>query len=347
MKHSNVYQRVMVCLGLLMTGLPALLPAQNLIRQTILSSGVRYDYLTSSDTGSLYAWIPKGPGDTYEKASFELFAKGSAWDNNVYFLDKKVLGFYLPKATVRVVSQDPAIPVRTRADKPYQLQITTSGMTTDADAPLSAQKVLFTHTGINFTGKYVQGDNVEYLMNSFYTGNVSPSYTPVYTRLVPMAPTKAMGIERFTVSSLSDSGTSTTSILASQQLIVWPVTEATVTGVIEGETIKDFLPNLRIELKDLYPKSTTYVQMYRGAPALGTLGDVILSTLRVHDTVVPQNEIITLTNWDNFLVDDGVYTLEVITETPFDGGAPERLAYVSFNVKRNIMVRGQATTLGQ
>jgi hypothetical protein len=46
----------------------------------------------------------------------------------------------------------------------------------------------------------------------------------------------------------------------------------------------------------------------------------------------------------NYASRDGIYTLEVVTETPFFNRAPERLAYVTFEVDRTISSRGQLST---
>lgn len=334
-----------------LTALASCLPAhgqsQNIIRQTNLHNGLQYDIVTTANTGSGNAFMPMQQGG----ASFELFAYGSAWDTGLYFLDRKVIGHYLPTASIVVQTGDwyhdwfnSGQPKRTRADKPYQLQITVSGLVSDPAAPAAAKQVLYSHVGQNYNTSYTPGSNSEYVISSFNMGNQSPSYTPVYTRLTPMAPTKAMGIETFTISSLTDETVTESSILAEEMLVVWPVTEGEISGIENGMAIRDGLPNIVIQYKDLYPLSYTYVQIYQGAPQLGRSGSVFGGSIRWHNTIVPQSEVVSIENWEDMIPVDGQYTIEVVTLTPFDNWAPERLSYKTFTVNRKVSVNGQVIT---
>lgn len=333
--------------------LAALLPmtgysqSQNIIRQTNLHNGLQYDIVTTVNSGSGTAFMPMQQGG----ASFELYAYGSAWDTNLYFLDRKVIGHYLPKATIQVNTGDPysdfftpGQPPRTRADKPYTLAIKVEGLTTDPEAPAAAKKVLYSHVGQNYNGTYTPAGNAEYVLSSYYLGNQSPNFTPVYTQLTPMAPTKAMGIETFTISSLTDETVPESSILAEEMILVWPVTEAAIEGMEDNYSIRDSLPNLVVTYRDLYPLSYTYVHIYPGAPALGQAGPIFPGSVRWHNTLVPQNEIVSIENWEEMIPTDGQYTIEVVTMTPFDNWQPERLAYKTFNVNRKVTVNGQVIT---
>ena len=155
---------------------------------------------------------------------------------------------------------------------------------------------------------------------------------------------KAMGIEKFTISSLADETIPETSILAEEMLTVWPVSEAFIDGVETGMTIRDSLPNLIIRYSDLYPLSWTYVQIYKGAPQLGKSGAIFNTTPRWHNTIVPQSEVLSIENWESMIGTDGQYTIEVVTITPFNNWQPERLSHVSFNIDRNVNVNGQVVT---
>lgn len=333
---------VLLMLGSLFTG--AL--AENVIRQTLLDSGVTCDLVTDSDSGSSLSALPIGEGG----ACYELYARGTAWDNRLYFLDRKVVGFYLPQASISVTSEDTwsynatGIPV-TRADKPFTLAIRVWGLSNDASAPLAAREVLYTRVGQNFNATYVPEGNPEYTIASLHMGNVNPSYTPVYTGLQPMPSTKAMGMEQFTLSSLPDETVPTSSILAEGRLLIWPVSQAAITGISNESIVRDNLPGLVIQYRDLYPVSLTYAQIYSGSAELGKVGTVISGSLRWHYTTVPQNEVIAVENWENLIPLDGTYTIEVIHMTPFDNWATERLTSVTFLVDRKVIVRGQVTTL--
>jgi hypothetical protein len=60
---------------------------------------------------------------------------------------------------------------------------------------------------------------------------------------------------------------------------------------------------------------------------------------------VPQTLSLSIDDLSNYASDDGLYTLEVITHTPFFGRAAERLYHVTFEVDRVITSRGQLSTL--
>ena len=53
---------------------------------------------------------------------------------------------------------------------------------------------------------------------------------------------------------------------------------------------------------------------------------------------------IPVTNWDQYVTEDGIYTLEVNTITPFNNGNPERILAVTFEVDRTIQLVGSTTT---
>ena len=346
MKKNTIATAVLGTALCLLLAVPPV-KAENIIRQTQLTTGLQYDQVTNDDAGYAFTHLPIEAGG----ASYDLFARGSAWDTTLYYLDTKIVGHYMPEATIEIVTGDwfhewinPSLPPRTRADQPYQLAITVSGLVTDPSASAAAQQVLYTHIGQNYNTSYVPGTNTEYTIASYYMGNSDPSFTPVYTSLTPMAPTKAMGIETFTISSLSDSTIPDEAILDEAMLVVWPISEATIDGVTSGEELRDSLPTISIHYKDLYPLSLTYVQIYAGAPALGTVGTAIDSTIRWHNTTVPQNELISIENWEDIVPVDGQYTLEVLSITPFDNWQAERLEYITFDVNRRVNINAQAIT---
>lgn len=335
-----------LCLIVFCTATASTASAENIIRQKLLGSGVVYDFFTDADAGNAISYHPL---TNNAGASYELFARGTAWDTNLYFLDRKVVGFYMPEGNIQVQTQDSwtrmttGIPT-TRADKPFTLSVSVSGLTSDPSAPEAARKVLYTRVGQNFTASYVPEGNAPYTVTSLQMGNTSPNYTPVYTLLTPMAPTKAMGIERFTLSTLPSPSIPASSILNEAQLLVWPVSEAVFRDIEQGALIRDRLPRFSIEYKDLYPVSYTYAKIYAGPPALGSAGTVIAGSARWHFTTVPQNEVITVENWENHIGSDGVYTVDVLHLTPFDNWSTERLASLTFTVKRQVTIRGQVTT---
>ncbi|HRX57027.1 MAG TPA: hypothetical protein P5016_21135, partial [Verrucomicrobiales bacterium] len=65
------------------------------------------------------------------------------------------------------------------------------------------------------------------------------------------------------------------------------------------------------------------------------------SALIVQDTV-PKNRTLSITNYDSVLPEDGRWTMEVLTSTPF---GTDRLAYISFDLDRTIKVNGSVSTI--
>jgi hypothetical protein len=106
----------------------------------------------------------------------------------------------------------------------------------------------------------------------------------------------------------------------------------------------DKIPPLFLTMKHLYPDSFTYAQVYPGTEVLGTVGQIISGTERRFSTNVPQDVAVMMDNLSLYADADGIYTFEVITETPFFDRAPERLMHVTFEVDRVILVRGQLSS---
>ena len=155
--------------------------------------------------------------------------------------------------------------------------------------------------------------------------------------------------------------------VAQKSIQIWPLTQAAILDpgavitdgkinitdgtpiapLVDGQKITRSMPNLVVALWDLYPNSTTYVTIYKGDPAtIGSTAPVPVYTPRVIkiNQDVPQCDLIALSNWDEYITEDGIYTLEVATITPFNNGAPERILAISFEVDRTIKVVGSTTT---
>ena len=57
---------------------------------------------------------------------------------------------------------------------------------------------------------------------------------------------------------------------------------------------------------------------------------------------VPHDRTLVLGQWDALIDEDGPWTVEILTATPF---GIDRLSQVTFNVNRSIQVQGTVTTL--
>jgi hypothetical protein len=159
--------------------------------------------------------------------------------------------------------------------------------------------------------------------------------------------TNAVGAETFTASIQSASGAALNQ-LASAEVVVWPVASAALIGIESGQRYFGFPKTNNNIITNAYPTSTTYAQIYKGQESLGTVGIVIPDSTREFDTDTPQNATISsleLESLSEQLPDDGIYTVEVLTVTPFNGGAPERLAHVSFEVHRTITMNAMVATM--
>lgn len=126
-------------------------------------------------------------------------------------------------------------------------------------------------------------------------------------------------------------------------------------NIHSGQVFIDRIPTLVVNLQRLYPDSRTYAQIYEGQAALGTAGTIVHGSerrfgryynpdLTEEPTNVPQNVMLSIDDLSNYASSDGIYTLEILTETPFFNRAPERLFVVTFEVDRVISSRGQIST---
>lgn len=264
-----------------------------------------------------------------------------------YLLDTTYVNSYIPVAEINIKTEDPydVIP-RTRADRPFDVDITVSGLSPDPDAPDAAKSVKLLHHVQAYPNKS-NGDNIDRGAATLHSqGSLASNDTHTLNYTVTAIPgadrSKVRGEERFSVFSLEDFQ-APESQLDSEFLQIWPVADATVDGMTAGDVITNSLPNVTVTLKDLYPDSYTYVQIYNGPQVLGTEGTIVPGASYLLDRSTPRNQKkIFVKNWESLVPTDGEWTLEVITITPF--GA-DRLSHTTFTADRTIEVRGSVTSL--
>lgn len=277
-------------------------------------------------------------------ARFELWAIKSDPLTD-YLIDTTYVNSYIPVAEVTITSEDPytVIP-RTRADRPFSVSILTSGMSDDPSANEAATSVkLIRH--VQSYGPGGTGSNVDRSLATLLTqGSLEDNGTHEFDYALSSVPggdrTKIRGEERFSVFSLADYQ-APESQLDSAFIQVWPIAETSISGLTNGSIIKGIAPEVRIDLVDLYPDSWTYAQVYPGQPVLGTEGTIVPGSSIMIDGTIPRDETVVVADWDSVIEEDGTYTLEVITITPF--GA-DRLSYRSFEVERTIHLNGAVTS---
>lgn len=314
----------------------------NFIRQTQYPSGVQWD-ATVAASGSQLSALAIDPGG----AKFDLWTVLSSPLTN-YLLSSVYVGTYIPVATVQITSADPYVTIpRTRADKPFTVTVTISGLLSGATDPDPSKSVKFLRHvqsyGTGGTGINIDRTQATLLSQASISSNGTQVLTYALTSIPGADRTKIRGEERFSVFSLADYQAPESQI-ASQFIQVWPVADGTIAGISSNQLIKTTMPQLTFTLNDLYPSSTTYAQIYKGEAALGTTGTVIPGSALVINDSIPQARTLVIPGdkYDSLAPTDGRYTVELLTSTPF---GLDRLSYVTFTVNRLIELNGTFTTI--
>ena len=262
-----------------------------------------------------------------------------------YLLDTKYVGSYVPIATVAIRSEDPYTQIpRTRADRPFHVDITVTGLLSGASDPEASKRVeLLRHTQSYGTGDgtAVNRTQATLLSQSFLTTNGPRTLTYALSSIPGANRAKIRGEERFSVFSVADYQ-APASQLASMFVQVWPVADGSISGIASGQTIRFSAPTLTLAINDIYPDSQVYAQVYAGAQVLGTTGTILPGSALIIRETIPQNRLLTVSNWDHTMSGDGTWTVELLTSTPF---GVDRLAWVSYIVDRTITVNGTVTTI--
>jgi hypothetical protein len=278
-------------------------------------------------------------------ARFELWTVRSSPLTN-YLLDTRFVSAYAPSAEVVFRSEDPySVIPRTRADRPFSVDITVNGLLSGAGDPAASKSVkLLRHVqsyGTAGTGENLDRTQATLFSQASITSNGKQTLSYTLTSVPSTNLAKARGEERFSVFSLAD-GSSPEAQIASRYIQIWPVADGTISGIAPNQKIRIKAPQLTLTLNDLYPSSRTYAQVYRGSQKLGTEGTVISGSSLVLNGSVPESRTLILDRYDSVFDGDGVWTLELLTTTPF---GTDRLAYVTFEIDRTISLNGTFTTM--
>lgn len=326
----------------------------NFVRQVQMPSNVIWDSTVVS-AGEQLSALAINPGG----ARFELWTVKSD-PLTVFLLDTRYVGTYVPQAEVVIRTDDPTIyngVPRTRADKGFIVDVTTSGLRTEDTAPVASKSVkLLRHVqsyGANGDGVTLGGLPFNRSLATL-TSQVSLINNAIHrltytTNLIPGADRmKIRGEERFSVYSLEDYQ-SPSSQIASRFVQVWPVADGLISGIVADQVIRFSAPTVSFAYNDLYPDSRTYAQVYKGEARSGVQGAVVPGSWQPVFQGVPFAVTLNSQNYDALLNSDGRWTMELVTETPF---GIERLrtpsgpiAAVTFNVDRTIEVNGTVTTV--
>lgn len=312
----------------------------NFIRQVQLPTGVEWD-MGVAVTGESLSPLSIDPGG----ARFELWTvKASPLTS--YLLDSRYVGTYVPLAQVAIRTEDPyTIIPRTRADRPFYVDISISGLLSDAGAPAASKSIKFLHHVQSYgaAGNGIGLDRSLATLDSQVMMDQNGTQTLSYAvNSVPGANrAKIRGEERFSFFSLADYQAAE-SQLASSFVQIWPVADGSLAGIAANQMIRFSLPAVTVTLNDLYPSSHTYAQVYKGAPRLGVTGTIVPGSSLLINDAVPVSRVLTLTNYDGVFDEDGQWTMELVTETPF---GLERMHYVTFHLDRTIQMNSSVTTV--
>lgn len=325
----------------------------NFIRQFQSPSNVVWDASASVESqGNKPSELAINPGG----ARFELWTVANSSPPTSYLLDTAYVGTYVPVASVTIRSEDPYPTIcRTRADRPFYVDYSITGLLSGVGDPEASKAVnLLRHVqsyGVKGTGINLDRTQATLLSQRTLNTNTTSPETLTYTvTSIPNADrSKVRGEERFSIFTFADVRSSSginynipPTQVSSHFIQIWPVADGNISGIAQNQIFRFAMPPLSIILNDLYPSSTTYAQVYKGNPVLGTNGRVVPGSSLVIDSSLPEDRVLTIEDYDSIFDSDGRWTMEVLTVTPF---GIDRLHHISFDVDRTIEVNGNFVTI--
>ncbi|NWK54420.1 hypothetical protein HW115_02275 [Verrucomicrobiaceae bacterium N1E253] len=296
----------------------------------------------SSSSGTKTSEQTVGSAGSY----YELWTDGIGSDNSTnYLLDTAYVAPYAPESTITFSSGDPYATARTRADESFWVHVGVKDlMAPDTGAPDSALNVYFQHTALAYdssTNGAAAGAEEAFIQDAYINDN-GTIHLEGASQLANEGVTaddpdgiayKQRGEDIFRSYAFVRDGTASSGLqIAEGKIQIWPIAEASIylKDYEPDATLTRSLPDIEVSVTDAYPYSTTYVLIYKGQKdSSGRDSAQVIEAYRrsfPSTTTVPQNLSITIpaTNWTAYVPDDGTYTLEVVTHTPFEG-----LAYPS------------------
>lgn len=317
----------------------------NFIRQVQYPGASEYD-VSVLPSGTDLSQLAINPGG----ARFELWTVHSTTLER-YLLSSTYVSSYIPVASTVIRTEDntAAIP-RTRADRPFWVDVTVSGLLASGDGvPEAAKKVKFLRHvqsyGVGGTGVGIDRTQATLLSQTEITQNGTQNLSFMINSVPGADRAKVRGEERFSVFSLEDSRDTYNvpeSQIASQYVQIWPVADGSITGISHGQFVRYLLPQVTLTVNDLYPNSTTYAQVYKGNAQLGVAGKIVPGSAVTIKDSIPQNKVMVLDGYGDVFDSDGRWTMELVTVTPF---GTDRLAYVSFDLDRTMKLNGTFVTI--
>lgn len=275
-----------------------------------------------------------------------------------------------PKGRVVITTEDDHIPLasgedrRTRADRLYFAELTFSEFSQTAGVPRAAKTLYFQRLGIEYPGENnrvvdgstsedfrvisdheVTGDGSLFLRddrdeNGVHTG-VFYDGSRTYLSSEVLFAEKGKEMIRILAIISPEGEPEVVTEIASSTVRIWPVFHdgaITVSGESLDGTRRSAVPeSISFKGEDLYPKSDTYVVIY------GPNGDTLLDKrIASYDGEEPEDLDVLLSSelWEHLAIIDGIYTVDLQTETPFFDGQRERLLRAKFELKTIVRVNG-------
>ena len=226
-------------------------------------------------------------------------------------VDQKLVSPYLPKANLKIKTLDPHGKVpRTRVDQPFTVDIEVSDLLTGADFPLSASTVLLERQ----LGSRQEKQACATSIRGYLTDNGKTVLRFPTSALTAADPTKATGVEHFSIHAISD-GSLTHTQLASGSVQVWPVASGAIRGISNGDNLEEKTPRIELQLHDLYPRSNTYLLLYEGTQINGNQGLSVKAFPL--DSETSESHALRVNSLESKIQKDGTYTLALVSDTVF------------------------------
>ena len=283
----------------------------NFIRQNQQSSGVVWDMPVAAAGTAQSALTLENNGSLFQLWTIE---ESSAKE---YLLDQKLVGAYLPKADLKIITLDPHSAVsRTRVDQPFSLEIQVSDLLTGSGLPDAATKVLLQQ----HIRSYVNGQNSlaptadTPLSSAYISQNGTTVLKFAASSLKATDPTKALGEEHFILHALCHDSISETQI-ASAHLQVLAVASGAILGITPGQQFRGPVPTLQLILNDLYPRSDTSLMLYEGTQINGAEGKLVKAFPMDRDRCLSLT--LEVPEISTAITKDGTYTVALMSETVF------------------------------
>lgn len=319
---------------------------ENFIWQIQRPSGLEWS-MPVPHAGSKPAELPIEEGG----ATFELWTiKGPPLVSNAvsYHLNTAYVGVYAPVAKVEIFAPDQSstgVP-RTRADIPFSVHFTISGLRSGEGDPPASKSVNLTHHVQSYgpagNGQQVDPSQATLLKQWQISRNEVEKLDDIYSSLPGADFTLLRGEERFSVFSLKDGGNPAQQ-LATGTIQVWPVEAGAITGVTKGQIVRGKIPAMNFRIDRLFPGSKTFVQYYKGnMTAAPTRVETTLPIGIPNTGDHPLDRDMPWTSWDGYIDEDGPWSVELWTDGVF--GA-ERVAGLDFTVNRSLRVNGGLATM--